>query len=161
LPAKSLNPHWLLSPSNWLHRNALLSGLGGWPPSDKYAADMILLKRMWKTRVKIGFQRQLSVLKFASGVWRNYVLKDEYPQSAYLEALTKNPEGLRRDLLQDIMTAASTSRVKFRRKQKPARALLRRTMILASNIYGIHRWPVNQLLRWLWRRDSGLNRKRR
>jgi glycosyltransferase involved in cell wall biosynthesis len=161
LPERSLNPHWSFSPSNWLHKKELLERVGGWPQNNKYAADMMVVRRFWKIKARIGFQKELSVLKFCSSVWSNYSLKSEFPQSKYVDALIRDPQALRLDLLHNMIAAVSNRKLRFQKKKNLFRVLLRKVMVFACNVYGTHRWPVNQLLRLIWRRKSGLNGKRK
>jgi len=159
LPEKSRNPLLTLSPSNWLHKKKLLDLVGGWPPSKIWASDIMVLGRIWKSNARISFEKKLSVLKFTSTVWRNYSLKSEFPQEKYVEAMTRDPEFLRLDLLHNIAAKVSCDKPRLQKNKRRFQGLFKTVIIFVFNIYGLHRWPVNQLRRWNWRRKSGQVKK--
>lgn len=155
LPEKSRNSLLTLSPSNWLHQRELLDRLGGWPPSKIWASDMVVLGRIWNVNARINSVKKLSVLKFTSTVWRSYSIKSEFPQEKYVEALNRDPEFLRLDLLHNIAVKVSCDKRSFRKNNRGIRGLFKTVIRSIFNIYGPHRWPVDQLRRWNWRRKSG------
>ena len=159
LPKKSRNPQWTVSPSNWLHRRELLDRCGVWPPSRIWAADMVILERIWKADARISPVNNLSVLKFMSTVWRSYSKKAEVPQERYLDALIRNPESLRLDILHDISARLSRDKRSRIKNNRGSIGLFKTVIRSVFNIYGLHRWPVNQLMRWNWHRKSGKGKR--
>lgn len=159
LPARSKNPNWTVSPSNWFHKIELIDRAGGWPSSKVWASDMIFLQKIWRTETKLSFTRTLSVLKFTASAWGMYGLGSRFPQQRYAEAILNDPESLRLEILQDTASRISTCGKNLLKNEKPSRTLFKKTVMFFSNSYGIHRWPVNQLMRRYWRKRSGLDSK--
>jgi glycosyltransferase involved in cell wall biosynthesis len=156
LPEKSRNPNWTVSPSNWLHRIELANRIGGWPSKKIWANDMLFLQKIWKKKAKISLTHSLSVLKFTASAWGMYGLESNYPQEKYVEAIANDPETLRLDLLQDIASNVAHMGNGISKKEWHIRELFRKTIMSSFNLYGLHRWPVNQLMRRRWRKGSGL-----
>lgn len=157
LPQKSKNPIWTLSPSNWLHRSDLLERTGGWPPINIWASDMMFLQKIWKANAKLSFSPSLSVLKFTASTWGMYKLESQFPQKSYMEALSRDPEALRLEILHDASSTIAALGKGLHRKERIIRDIFRKTIMFSFNHYGIHRWPVNQLMRQRWRKRAGLD----
>jgi len=157
LPQKSKNPDWSLSPSNWLHRIELAERVGGWPAQRIWANDMLFLQKIWRSDAKIIVAPVLSVLKFTASSWNMYKIDSDYPQKVYSEAIFDDPDALRLDLLQNLASNVASQKRIQSKKEGAIRKLFRNMVMFSFNRYGLHRWPVNQLMRKRWRKRSGLN----
>ena len=162
LPDKAWDRKKYLSPSNWLHRKGLIEVIGHWsPPVGKIGDDQDFLERILAANVRLGFRRQLTVLKFPAGLWRMYSLTSNFPQSSYVEAMYHNAAELRLEFLMELATFISQQGLGFSksvsRLPKPLYALIG----WAFDMYGLQRWPVNNLLYRRWRQRAGLSGKKR
>jgi glycosyltransferase involved in cell wall biosynthesis len=158
LPENLKSQHGGLSPSNWLHKQTLIDAVGQWSLKTKVSDDQEFLQRIWAHKIKTGFYPQLSVLKFPSIFWKTYSLSTNFPQTKYLNAMTRNAELLRLDVLLEYAAALSKHfRGLSRRNQflEPIYDLIR----FIVNFYGRHRWPINHFLYRRYRRKSGLSAK--
>jgi glycosyltransferase involved in cell wall biosynthesis len=148
-----------LSPSNWLHRRDLLQKVGPWSTRIRLGDDGEFLGRVLAAKVRLAYWPRLTALKFAAGAWRMYALGECVPQAKYVEAIRRDAAALRLDLL--TQAATSLSQVGSQRNTsqlglpEPLRTLVR----WACDLYGRERWPLNDLLYWVWRRQAGLGRR--
>ena len=157
LPDKAWDRKKGLSPSNWLHRKSLIEVIGLWSlPVGKIGDDQDFLERLLAANVRLGFRRQLSVLKFPSGAWRMYSLTSNFPQLPYVEAMRHNAAELRLELLMELATVISQRGLRFSKTASRIPKSLRALVEWAFDIYGRQRWPVNNLSYWRWRRSAGL-----
>ena len=122
--------------------------------------DLEFLQRVWKHRAKIGFHRELSVLKFPSAFWRMYSLSSGFSAGEIRE---RHGEGtrwpLRRELLEAFVSEVSTSGGVSGKKSgfaETAHGLIR----YALRLYGYQRWPLNRLAYRRYRRRAGLPAKK-
>ena len=161
LPESAWNKKSEISPSNWLHRKSLTAGIGLWSTRIRVGDDREFLQRVHAANTRLCFCRQLSVLKYPSLLWRMYSHTSNFPQEKHVEALRRDPEALRLELLEEL--AAGMVRVGCRLHPQSSRypKPLRWLVSLCMDVYGRHRWPLNQLLYWSWRRGSGLADKKR
>ena len=156
LPQRPRSPNENISPSNWLHRKGLTDAIGSWSPDAKVSDDLEFLQRGLAANVKLGFRRQLSVLKFPASEWRMYSLKNDFPQTRYVKAMHQDPAGLRDELLLELATLMSRRGfVLYEHRGRLYKSLLG-LAARATYIYGCNRWPVNRLLYGRWRRKAGL-----
>jgi len=146
-----------LSPSNWMHRQTLIETVGPWASHVKAGDDLEFLKRLWASRVSMSFCRQFSVLKFPAVQWRMYALREDYPQTAYVEAMRRDPKHLRDQLMIDIGVCLSHRAITWAKDRGPTYRALRRLLVRATYLYGRTRWPVNLILYRRWRRRAGLD----
>jgi glycosyltransferase involved in cell wall biosynthesis len=157
LPKKAWHMQEPISPCNWLHRKSLMEVVGLWSSSIKSGDDRNFLQRVFEANVKLDSLRQLSVLKYPAISWRMYSLASNFPQSKHVEAMRKNAEALRLELLLEIAMVIS--------QQKPwldqQKSRLPKPLVRLIYAYGPQRWPLNELLYWRWRRKSGLAEKQR
>ncbi len=149
--ARSLS---IVSPSNWLHRKELLSTIGGWSPSLRYACDIDFLARLQAAAMSTVFHRRLSVLKYPAAEWRAYDQQAEPRQTRDLAAMKKDAEGLAGELLLDL--AALVSRQKTYRSRSRVPLFIRVALARMVEIWGPHRWPLSAILRRRHRNRAGL-----
>ncbi len=161
LPKTAWDRKAAISPSNWLHRKNLIEVVGPWSSTIRIGDDRDFLHRVLAAKARLGFRRQISVLKFPSMLWRMYSLTSNFPQSPYVETMRHNASELGLELLLDLARAMSqwgpvlpTGTVRL---PGPLRALIR----WFFDLYGRQRWPLNNFLYWYWRRSSGLTGKKR
>ncbi|MBA7687511.1 hypothetical protein ES703_95974 [subsurface metagenome] len=103
LPKKAWDGRIAISPSNWLHRKELIETVGPWSTTIRIGDDQDFLQRVLTAKARLGFRRQLSVLKFPSALWRMYSLTSNFPQSSYVETMRHNAS----DLCLELPTACS------------------------------------------------------
>ena len=156
IPDRIKSPNENVSPSNWLHRKSLTDAIGSWSSGAKVSDDLEFLQRVLAAKVKLGFRRQLSVLKFPASEWRMYSLRTDFPQTRYVEAIHQDPAGLRDELLLELATLMSRRGFLLYEHRGPLYRALLRMAARATYIYGYNRWPVNRLLYRRWRRKAGL-----
>lgn len=144
-----------LSPSNWMHRRDLLETVGPWASHIRAGDDREFINRVWASGVPMSFSQQCSVLKFPSVLWRMYALREDYPQTAYVEAMRGDPQRLRDQLLIDFGLCLSHQAMTWDNDRGPTYRTLRRLLVRATYLYGRTRWPVSQILYHRWRRRSG------
>lgn len=153
LPHEAWSRTETLAPINWLHRKGLTEVIGPWSKGIKLGDDQEFLRRLLDARLKLGFRKQLTVLKFPAALWEMYSIKKDYPQERYVEALRHDAKGFRDDLLLDFAAFGSVA-------HKPTNSLPRRLMSHSLDelfhIYGMQRWPLNQRLYQKYRRWAGL-----
>ncbi len=102
--------HGAYSPTNWLHRRSLIDAIGPWSEKTLVSDDLEFLRRVWKHKAKIGFHRELGVLKFPSAFWKMYSLSADFPQAKYVSAMERDAMALRRELLEAFASQVSTAR---------------------------------------------------
>lgn len=142
-----------ISPCNWLHRKCLIDVVGSWSTEKKYGDDQEFLRRVLGADLTLKFRRELSVLKFPAEMWHMYLIKTDFPQTRYVEAMRQDPTKLRDELLLEFATLKSRDqkqRIPFYRRQ------VDHWIFSLLHYYGLHRWPVNILLYRRWRRKVGL-----
>ncbi len=161
LPKKAWDRRAAISPSNWLHRKNLIEVVGPWSTTIRIGDDHDFLQRVLAANASLGFQRQLSVLKFPSVLWRMYSLTSNFPQSSYVETMRHNASELRLELLLDLATAMSLRKPTLPRGTVRLPGPLRTLIKWFFDLYGHQRWPLNNFFYWRWRRSSGLTGKRR
>jgi glycosyltransferase involved in cell wall biosynthesis len=147
--------HGGYSPSNWLHQRSLVDAIGMWSEKALVSNDLEFLERVRKHKARIGFHRQLSMLKFPSAFWKMYSLSADFPQEKYVSAMERDPASLRRELLEEF--AAQVSRRggvsgKESGVAETAHGLARYLL----RLYGYDRWPLNRLSYRRYRRRAGL-----
>ena len=146
-----------LSPSNWMHRRDLLETIGPWANHIKYGDDLEFIKRVWVSGVSMSLCRDLSVLKFPSVLWQMYALRDDYPQSTYVEAMRSDPRRLRDRLLIDLGICLSHRTIAWNKYRGQAHRTLREILSHTIRLYGPTRWPLNRILYRRWRQRAGLD----
>jgi len=147
--------HGGYSPSNWLHQRSLVDAIGPWSERTLVSDDLEFLQRVWKHRAKIGFHRELSVLKFPSAYWKMYSLSTDFPQAKYVNAMTRDTTALRDEMLLEFASQLSRQGGawgKTSRFSETAHGLARYLL----RLYGYHRWPLNRLSYKRYRRRAGL-----
>jgi len=154
LPHEAWCASEIVSPINWLHRKDLLGRAASWSVNVKYGDDREFLRRLLKANVRLGFRKQLTVLKFPAQDWRIYSTKTNFPQERYIQALSENAVQLRNELLLEFAASASSVRS---RASSPYKRLINRGAYDLLRVYGFHRWPVNDLLYRRYRKRAGLN----
>jgi glycosyltransferase involved in cell wall biosynthesis len=139
----------VVSPSGWLHRRDIIERCGPWPLPGKLpgAVDFVLQRRAFLAGCHFAGTGQLSVIKFPSPYWKPYVRSNRNPQPMYFARLQKDPVGLQREVLTEIVVEAA------RRRENPDLKSLLRSFVRALywrtvNGYGRDRWPVVAFLRW-------------
>jgi len=153
LPHEAWSRSEPLSPINWLHRKSLTETTGSWSTDMKISDDREFLGRLLKAKVKLGFRRQLSALKFPAEIWRMYSIKNNFPQESYVQAIRQDAMKLRNELLLELAALAST----LRPPRYPLyRRLVNRSVYELFRLYGIRRWPINQFMYQRYRRQAGL-----
>ncbi|MGO9644561.1 MAG: glycosyltransferase family 2 protein [Candidatus Bathyarchaeia archaeon] len=153
LPHEAWSSSEGLSPINWLHRKNLTETIGSWSTEKKYSDDSEFHDRLLEAKVRLGFRRQLSVLKFPAMTWRMYSIKNNFPQEKYVEAIRQDAVKLRNDLLLEFAVLASD----VHRPRPPLyRRLMNRSVYEFFRLYGMRRWPVNQFMYQRYRRQAGL-----
>ena len=152
IPEQPWSPGENISPSSWLHKKSITRVVGAWPTSKepRYDDDRQFLLRVQEERMKVVFQKRLSVLRFPSGKWRMYSLKRNFPQARYLSAMSENPL----TLCNETLELAAVKRE--HEGGDPISRSLRSVLSHAIFVYGCDRWPMNKLLRWRRRRKAGL-----
>jgi glycosyltransferase involved in cell wall biosynthesis len=161
LPKKAWHSQERISPCNWLHRTNLIESIGLWSPSIKFGDDRNFLHRLFAANLKFDFLKQLSVLKYPASVWRMYSLTMNFPQSKHVEAMRKNAEELRLELLLEIATVISQQKSSIGQQKSRLPKPLFKLLRLIINAYGQQHWPLNKLMYWRWRRKTGLAEKQR
>jgi len=146
-----------LSPSNWMHRRDLFETVGPWARHVKAGDDREFLERLWASGVPMSFCQKFSVLKFPAVLWRMYALREDYPQTAYVEAMRRDPQHLQDQLLVELGVCLSHQAIPWDKDRGPAYRALRRLLVRATYLYGRTRWPVNLILYRRWRRRVGLD----
>ena len=135
-----------ICPSGWMHRASVAQQIGGWSPSVRYGDDRDFLERIQKSGLGTTCLPEFSVMKFPSALWRSYARSSDFPQESFLKKLRENAALLRDELLKDLSTAP----------ERGKRGFAAQWAVRFLDAYGRDRWPVNSLLRWRWRRRSGL-----
>jgi len=161
LPKKAWDGRTAISPSNWMHRKNLIEVIGPWSTTIRIGDDCNFLQRVLTAKARLGFRRQLSVLKFPSVLWRMYSLTSNFPQSSYVETMRHNPSELRLELLLNLARDMSLRKPPLARGTIRLPGPLRSLIQWCFDLYGCKRWPLNNFLCWRWRRSSGLTEKRR
>lgn len=161
LPKTAWDGRTAISPSNWLHRKNLIKTVGPWSTTIRIGDDQDFLQRVLAAKARLGFRRQLSVLKFPSVLWRMYSLTSNFPQSSYVEAMRHNASELRLELLLNLAKAMSMRKPVLPRGTIRLPGPLRALIEWSLDLYGRQRWPLNNFLYWYWRRSSGLTGKKR
>lgn len=160
LPESTWNKKSSISPSNWMHRKPLTENTGLWSTKVRIGDDRDFLERAYAAKARFCFCRQLSVLKYPSLLWRMYSLTSGFPQAKHVEALRRNPEALRLEILQEAAEGMARWGYQFRLHSSPYPRPFRWLVTLCMDIYGRHRWPLNLLLYRRWRREAGLTEKK-
>ena len=142
-----------ISPSNWLHRKSLTEVVGYWSTAKRLGDDQEFLRRLLNANVRLGFRRQLSVLKFPAAMWRMYSIKSDFPQERYVESLRHDPAGLRNEILLEFAAFGSVTH----KEKSSLHTRLRRGVNRLLQSYGEHRWPLNRMLYQRYRRRAGLD----
>jgi glycosyltransferase involved in cell wall biosynthesis len=151
--------HGAYSPSNWLHRRSLIDAIGPWSEKTLVSDDLEFLQRAWKHKAKIGFHRELGVLKFPSAFWKMYALAADFPQAKYVSAMERDAMALRRELLEVFVSQVSTRGGISGKKSgfaETAHGLARWLL----RLYGYQRWPLNRMAYRRYRRRAGLPGKK-
>jgi hypothetical protein len=149
-------------PSSWLHRHEIASNIGGWrdPSLPGCGVDLDFQRRTALAGYRFGESPRLSVLKFPSSWWRNYLPGQIHPQPDFLRRIQADPAALERDLLQETM-------VRLVREENGAQvtpvlhrlvtAMLRRM----ADGYGRDRWPMSTFMHWRQQRFRKRDRPQR
>lgn len=159
LPGSHKHISGLLSPSHWLHRRDLETSVGRWSTKIPFGDDLEFIRRIQRARLPMVFCRELSVLKYPAGLWKLYEPCSSLPQERGLRRIREDPPGFREEILLDL--AALASRDPFFGTFSPAGqrpSILRSPARALMSLYGYHRWPVSRLLRWHYRRETGLKK---
>jgi len=160
LPESLETPHGGISPSNWMHNRSLIEKIGPWSLKTKVADDQEFLKRLWAYKVKIGFHREISTLKFPANFWKMYSLSSDFPQTEYVNAMNRDAVGLRQEMLLDFVSTLSKHYGGLRRRNRYMEPLFNLIRFVLGR-YGYHRWPISHLLYRQYRRRVGLHKKNR
>jgi len=160
LPESLETPHGGISPSNWMHKRSLIEKIGPWSLKTKVADDQEFLKRLWAHKVKIGFHREISTLKFPANFWKMYSLSSDFPQTEYVNAMNRDAVGLRQEMLLDFVSTLSKHYGGLRRRNRYMEPLFNLIRFVLGR-YGYHRWPISHLLYRQYRRRVGLHKKNR
>jgi glycosyltransferase involved in cell wall biosynthesis len=147
-----------ISPSNWLHRRHLYDQIGPWIAAVKLGDDRDFLARAHAADARLEFREDVSVLKFPAAAWKMYARISDLPQTAYMEALRRDPAQLRLDLLLDLARAMSRQPVAMTQGIVPLPGPLRTLLEWSLDRYGRRRWPLNDFLYGRWRHAAGLTR---
>jgi hypothetical protein len=112
----------------------------------------------------------LGVLKFHSQVWKTYALKDEPPQTRWLQAILGNPARVNEQILAELAAMCAPQFQDLDKKsfsqawgettaaaKGTGKALVREALYW----YGAERWPVGPLLRWRMKQLRSRQRVRR
>jgi len=149
-------------PSSWLHRRDIAATIGNWrdPATLGCGVDLDFQRRVALAGFACHEAARISVLKFPSSWWRNYVPGQPHPQPDYLRRLATDPECVERELLQSVI-------VRYAREENGAQpivevrravgALLRRI----ADGYGRDRWPMSAFMFWRQQRFRRRDRPRR
>ena len=156
LPESLETQHGGLSPSNWMHKHSLIEAIGPWSLKTKVADDQEFLKRLWAHKVKIGFHREISSLKFPAIFWKMYSLSSDFPQSGYVNAMNRDAVALRQEILLDFVSTLSKHFGGLRRRNRYIEPLFNLVRFVLRR-YGYNRWPLNHLLYRRYRRRVGLH----
>ena len=140
-----------------MHRQTLLEIVGPWANHIKYGDDREFINRVWSSGVPMSFCQKFSVLKFPSGLWRMYALREDYPQTGYVEEMRCDPHRLRDRLLIDLGICLSHQAMTRNNDRGQAHRTLRKLLGRTIRLYGITRWPVNRILYRRWRQRAGLD----
>lgn len=149
-------------PSSWLHRRELAEQVGGWrdPSLVRCGVDLDFQRRLALAGFRCQALPRMTVLKFPSAWWRNYVPSETRPQPLYLRRIQDEPLALERELLQTIV-------VDYVREDNGARPLpgLRKAVAALSrrlaDRFGRDRWPMSAFLFWRQQRFRRRDRGRR
>jgi len=155
LPESLETQHGGLSPSNWMHKRSLVEAIGPWSLKTKVGDDQEFLKRLWAHKVKIGFHREISSLKFPAIFWKMYSLSSDFPQSEYIHAMNRDAVALRQEILLDFVSTLSKHYGGLRRRNRYIEPLFSFVHFVLRQ-YGYNRWPLNHLLYRRYRRRVGL-----
>jgi glycosyltransferase involved in cell wall biosynthesis len=161
LPQNAWSRDVAISPSNWLHRRELTNVVGMWAERLMTAQDRDFAQRVLDSAAVVGLRKELSVLKFPSMLWRMYSLTSQFPQAPYVQAMQRDPEALRLQLLTDLGAQAASRGDKLRTSEWSPRGILRALGRRVVEVYGVSRWPVSRIQYWRWRRGSGLSNEHR
>jgi hypothetical protein len=145
-----------ISPSNWLHKKELIGLTGPWPEDVKIADDRIFLNRAQKCKAQSMFWKKLSVLKYPAACWRIYSRTSDLPQERDLESMRQDSERFQLALLNDIGANVARNRISFNQPKRLIPKSMRSILKFIIQVYGEHRWPINQIYYWLYRKRSGL-----
>lgn len=156
LPESLKTQHGGLSPSNWMHKRSLIEAIGPWSLKTKVGDDLEFLKRLWAHKVKIGFHREISSLKFPAIFWKMYSLSSDFPQSEYIHAMNRDAVALRQEILLDFVSTLSKHYGGLRRRNRYIEPLFSFVHFVLRR-YGYNRWPLNHLLYRRYRRRVGLH----
>lgn len=156
LPESLEIPHGGISPSNWMHKRSLIETIGPWSLKTKVGDDQEFLKRLWAHKVKIGFHREISSLKFPAKFWKMYSLSSDFPQSEYVNAMNRDAVALRQEILLDFLSKLSKHYGGLRRRNRCIEPFFNLVHFVLRR-YGYNRWPLNHLLYRRYRRRVGLH----
>jgi glycosyltransferase involved in cell wall biosynthesis len=142
-----------IPPSGWLHRRKIIERCGHWPLPDKLSGtvDFVFQRRAFLSGCHFAGSAQLSVIKFPSPAWKIYVRSDRNPQQEYLARLQKDPAGLQRELLTELVVQAVRRRESLDLRYLSL-SFLRALFWRVVDGYGLERWPLIALLQWRIRR---------
>lgn len=161
LPREPWKRDTALSPSNWLHRREAVDVVGPWNESLRTAHDRDFAQRMLSKGLAVGLQKDLSVVKFPSTLWRMYSLTSVLPQVPYVEAIQRDPDAARLELLTELgLQAASQGWVRGTPRGS-LKGLLRTLQRTAVEAYGVSHWPLSWIQYRRRRRRAGLSARRR
>jgi glycosyltransferase involved in cell wall biosynthesis len=149
-------------PSSWLHRREIAQHIGNWrdPETLGYGVELDFQRRA--ALAGFGFHEvsRVSVLKFPSSWWHNYVPGQAHPQPDYLRRIEDGPLALERELLQALVA-------RYAREEHGARPMpgLRRAVTAflrrIADGYGRDRWPMSSYMFWRQQRFRRRDRPRR
>jgi hypothetical protein len=141
-----------------MHKRSLIEKIGPWSLKTKVADDQEFLKRLWAHKVKIGFYREISTLKFPAIFWKMYSLSSDFPQSEYVNVMNRDAVGFRQEMLLDFVSTLSKHYGGLRRRNRYIEPLFNLLRFVLGR-YGYHRWPISHLLYRQYRRRVGLHKK--
>jgi len=149
-------------PSSWLHRRDVAQRIGNWrdPETLGYGVELDFQRRAALAGVGFDEVSRVSVLKFPSSWWHNYVPGQAHPQPDYLRRIEDGPLPLERELLQDLVASYARDENGARPMPELRRAVAALLRGIADG-YGRDRWPMSRYMFWRQQRFRRRDRPRR
>jgi glycosyltransferase involved in cell wall biosynthesis len=152
-----------IPPSSWLYKRSITEDCGFWSRQEvlTVGVDQDYINRIALAGKKISFCKNQMVLKFLSGDWGLYAKKDNFPQVTYLDKLEKDPTKLIQEILFELTTRFSMTHSARKSITQSVRSLLGNTFFYFFKFLPQRKWPLKQLLVYLYQRERRRNKERR
>jgi glycosyltransferase involved in cell wall biosynthesis len=157
-----------IPPSSWLFKNTVVGVCGFWknPAESNFSIDHEYQLRIVEHGFKINGKDDLFILKFPSPWWGLYSRKNDFPQTRYWTLIQQNPTAALTTALVQISKADGLRVGEVPTYRQLLKAFLKRTFHLFCYYYSYDRFPVKQMIVWVFHKkrkmsfkDRGLRRK--